>query len=165
MRAHTITTTRPALLLSLLALVLASTTEAASPDTTTEATASQAGVPFQLKGLKRDANKWARLFAVHSCNRYMGQTLCERISPVSAAFQRSFADATIEGIKYKGIQQVRRPEGYIYVAAVRYSNGVVVVFAGGRPELPMGPGSCVWNLADVNHNRRFIRAARASAAG
>ena len=90
----------------------------------------------------------------------------ENCTPVSAAFQQSFADATVEDIKYKGIEQVGGPLGSIYLAAVTYSNGVVVVLGGGRPEveLPAGscPGSsgdCTWALADVESNRRFIQAA------
>ena len=102
----------------------------------------------------------------------MGQPMCEQISPVSAAFQESFADATVENIKYKGIERVGGPAGSIYLAAVTYSNGVVVVFGGGRPEVeypagscPGGIGDCTWAPAEPDKNRRFIQAARASAAG
>ncbi len=119
-----------------------------------------------MQALRRDANTWASLFAVRECNGYMGQPLCERIDPASAAFQESFADATVEDIKYKGIEQVGGPLGSIHLAAVTYSNGVVVVFGGGRPELelpagscPGSSGDCTWALADVESNRRFIQAA------
>jgi hypothetical protein len=152
-----------AVLAAVLALVLASTTEAASPDTTTEATASQAGVPLQappgghqLQRLKRVATKWARLFAVNDCTRYMRQSVCERLAchgkmgepienctPVSAAFQQTFADATVEDI---AIGWHGRHGGYR--AAVKFSNGVVVLFndGGGR-----------WTI--TLPNRRFVRAA------
>jgi hypothetical protein len=167
-----------AVLVAVLALVLASSTEAASPDAT-EATASRyttteakIAKKKHLRELRRDANTWASLFAVKKCNRYMGQDLCGRISPASAAFYESFADATIEGIRYMGIEQVGAPFGYVHLAAVTYSNGVVVVFLGGRPEVevPVGScagssGDCTWNLAAVPKNRRFIQAARASATG
>ena len=53
---------------------------------------------------------------------------------VSTAFQESFADATVVGIEHEGIEEVGPPAGSIYVAAVTFSNGVVVVFGGGRPE-------------------------------
>jgi hypothetical protein len=130
--------------------------------------------PELVRALRQDANTWASRFATKACNRYMSQPLCVRLdcsqlencAPVLAAFQQSFADATVEDIKYKGIEQVGGPLGSIYLAAVTYSNGVVVVFGGGRPEveLPAGscPGSsgdCTWALADVESNRRFIQAA------
>ena len=155
------------------------TTEATvSPDTTTEATVppdislSAKHSPEVVRALRRDANTWASRFATKACNRYMGQPMCEQISPVSAAFQESFADATVENIKYKGIEQVGGPAGSIYLAAVTYSNGVVVVFGGGRPEVeypagscPGGIGDCTWAPAEPDKNRRFIQAARTSAAG
>jgi hypothetical protein len=129
--------------------------------------------PELVRALRQDANTWASRFATKACNRYMGQPLCVRLDCSQlencksglAAFQQSFADATVEDIKYKGIEQVGGPLGSIYVAAVTYSNGVVVVFGGGRPEveLPAGscPGSsgdCTWALANVESNRRFIQA-------
>jgi hypothetical protein len=129
--------------------------------------------PELVRALRQDANTWASRFATKACNRYMSQPLCVRLdcsqlencAPVLAAFQQSFADATVEDIKYKGIEQVGGPLGSIYLAAVTYSNGVVVVFGGGRPEvdLPAGscPGSsgdCTWALANVESNRRFIQA-------
>jgi hypothetical protein len=132
--------------------------------------------PELVRALRQDANTWASRFATKACNRYMAQPLCVRLdcsqlencAPVLAAFQQSFADATVEHIKYKGIEQVGGPLGSIYLAAVTYSNGVVVVFGGGRPEveLPAGscPGSsgdCTWALANVESNRRFIQAAAA----
>jgi hypothetical protein len=94
------------------------------------------------------ANHWAALFAVHSCNRYMGQPVCERLhchhpvvilencTPMSKAFRKSFADARVEEIKFKGVEVIRwggpfpfnRP--FLNLATVEYSNGQVVVFAG-----------------------------------
>jgi hypothetical protein len=166
-----------AVLAAVLALVLTSTTEAASPDTTTTATASQAGVPLQarpggnqLQGLKRDvATSWARLFAAEGCNRHgpwvvaniplsMGVKLCARLrchaksgkpiancTPVSAAFKQSFADATVEDI---AIGWRGRHGGWR--AAVKFSNGVVVLFN-------YGPVRGGWVI--VLPNRRFIQAA------
>jgi hypothetical protein len=218
MRAHAITTTKPALLLSLLALgalglvacgggddedttteakVSAdTTTEAtASPDTTTEPKLSREQVRErvqelkwklsreQVRELKRAANDWASLFAINACNRYMGQPICgqfycrremvgppiENCTPVSAAFQESFADATVEDIKSERILLVGWTDRPLYEAAVKFSNGEVVVFAGLAPGAPEprdgscaggGPGeSCSWNIAEADVNRRFIEAA------
>jgi len=153
------------------------TTEATvSPETTTEAQVSPPETtlppkpsPELVQALQRDANTWTSRFAVKACNRYMGEPLCERMGPVSAAFQKSFAGARVEDIKFKGSEQVGGPVGSIYLAAVTYSNGVVVVFGGGRPEveLPAGScagsgGDCTWNIAEPNRNRRFIQAATSS---
>jgi hypothetical protein len=161
-----------ALLLSLLALGplgLVACGEGDDDQTTaaseTETTLPAKPSPEQVQALKREANEWARLFSRGGvCNKYMGQPICVRLTPVSAAFQRSFADATVEDIKLKGIEQVPEPVGSIYRAAVKFSNGVVVVFGGGRPgpEPPAGScagpgGGCAWNIAD--ENRRFIQAA------
>jgi hypothetical protein len=157
-----------------------SATEAtASPDTTTEAKLSRE----QVQELKRAANDWASLFAINACNRYMGQPICgqfycrremvgppiENCTPVSAAFQESFADATVEDIKSERIVLVEWTERPLYEAAVKFSNGEVVVFAGlapGAPEPRDGscaggaPGeSCSWNIAEADVNRRFIEAA------
>jgi hypothetical protein len=142
-----------------------------SPETTTETQAPPDTTlppkpsPELVQALRRDANTWASLFADRACNKYMGEPMCERIRPVSAAFQKSFADATVEDIEHKGIEQVGRPAGSIYVAAVTFSNGVVVVFGGGRPEaVPPaescpGTGSgCVWKVEGPDQNRRFIQA-------
>jgi hypothetical protein len=152
------------------------TTEATAPPTTTteapvppKTSLPPKPSPEQVQALRRDANTWASLFAVKACNRYMGQPLCEQLAcqsgavvienctPVSAAFQKSFADATVEDIEYKGS---------LHLAAVTYSNGVVVVFSGGRPgpEPPEGScagsgGSCAWNIAEPGKNRRFVEAA------
>jgi hypothetical protein len=191
MRTHTITTTRPALLLSLLALGAlglvasgggnadAGTMREAKvpPDTTAEArfTTEARLSGKQVRELRRDANHWAALFAVTECNRYMGQPVCDRLdchhpvvilencTPMSKAFQRSFADATVEDIKFKGIDFPRWSVGPVYRAAVEFSNGQVVAFDGHAPGSPprcYGPGvRCAWNLADLRHNRRFLRAA------
>ena len=168
-------------LAAVIALVLAGcggddedgTTEATvSPETTTEATLPPDTTlppkpsPELVQALRRDANTWASLFADRGCNKYMGQPMCERIGLVLAAFQKSFANATIEGIEHKGMEEVGPPAGSIYVAAVTFSNGVVVVFGGGRPEaVPPdescpGTGSgCVWKVEGPDQNRRFMEAA------
>jgi hypothetical protein len=154
-----------AVLAAVLALVLASTTEAASPDTTTEATASrytttEVKIPKKhVRELERVvATKWARLFATEACNRYMGQDLCRRLlhckgksgqheviencTPVSVAFQRSFADATVEDVALRG-----------YRAAVKFSNGVLVMFYYDHYRPVVGG----WVIGLPNH--RFIQAA------
>ena len=137
----------------------------------------------QVQELKRAANDWASLFAINACNRYMGQPVCgqfycrremvgppiENCTPVSAAFQESFADATIEDITSERIVLVGWTDRPLYEAAVKFSNGEVVVFAGlapGAPEPRDGscaggaPGeSCSWNIAEADVNRRFIEAA------
>jgi hypothetical protein len=132
----------------------------------------------QVRELKRAANDWASRFAVRACNRYMGQPWCARLdcvvemvtpiencTPLSEAFQKSFADATVEDIKSEHIVLVGWTDGPYYEAAVKFSNGEVVVFGGGIPHEPpagscAGPGSgCVWNLAELDHNRRFLEAA------
>jgi hypothetical protein len=126
--------------------------------------------PEQVQGLRRSANDWASLFVTNNCNRYMGQPICQRLScfdieqnctRVSAAFQRSFADATVEDIKLTGVEVVGLPNRpFSHLVAVRFSNGEVVVF-GGPWRSCAGPGSgCVWNVAsDPGQNRRFVRAA------
>lgn len=151
----------------------------ASPDTTTEPKLSRE----QVRELKRAANDWASLFAINACNRYMSQPICgqfycrrevvgppiENCTPVSAAFQESFADATVEDIKSERILLVGWTDRPLHEAAVKFSNGEVVVFAGlapGAPEPRDGscaggaPGeSCSWNIAEADVNRRFIEAA------
>jgi hypothetical protein len=245
MRAHTITTTRLALLLSLLALgalgliacggaddedsateakVSADTTTKATghPDTTTEAKLSRERVQElwaklsreqvqelrvklsrervqelkreanakaklsreQVQELKREANTWASVFAVSACNnRYTGQPICGRLicrrdavgppiencTRVSAAYQRSFADATVEDIKSERILLVGWTDSPLYEAAVKFSNGEAVVFAGLAPSAPEPPDgscagagageSCSWNIAEADHNRRFVESA------
>jgi hypothetical protein len=215
--------TRPALLLSLLALgalgpvacgggddhegtpavaqVSPDTTAEASPNTTAEArfcawsARARAKCRFTTEGklsrkqvqeLKRAANDWASRFVTNNCNRYMGQPICERLlncenyvgeliedcTPVSKAFQKSFADATVEDIKFKGIEVLPAAPAWaggplrFYLATVKFSNGEVVVFSGlgPGPEPPdgscAGPGSgCVWNVAEPDQNRRFFQAA------
>ena len=185
MRAHTVTTTTLALLsllaLSALGLVACgegddqgtTTAAKASADTTTEAKLSRE----QVRELKRAGNDWASLFATHACNRYMSQPMCVRLgcprhgvliencTPVSAAFQKSFADATVEDIKSERLVPVGWADGPYYEAAVKFSNGEVVVFGAVRgPEPPTGSckgaeSKCVWNPAEPDHNRRFLEAA------
>jgi hypothetical protein len=164
-----------AVLAAVLALVLAGTTEAASPDTTTEATTSQditknGKIPKKhVRELKRVvATKWAHLFADEACNRYMGQDLCARLlhckgksgqhvviencTPVSVAFQKTFADATVENIALPRSGQCpsRCPGSG---AAVKFSNGVVVVFSYDNSGSVQGG----WMIALPNHS--FVQAA------
>lgn len=167
-----------ALLVGVMALAFAGcggdsedgTTQAqTTPDTTAEATPTEPTLPPEpspelVQALRRDANTWASLFALRACNRYLGPPLCDRIRP---AFQKSFVDATVEEIEHKGTVEVGPPAGTIYRAAVTFSNGVVVVFGGGRPETMSpaascpGPGRssgqrCTWIVLP---DRRFIQAA------
>jgi hypothetical protein len=196
MRAHAITTTKLALLLSLLALGALGLVACGEGDDEGSATEAKVSAGHhdggdrpppiarlsreQVQELKREANTWASLFAVRACNRYMGQPMCERITcnrhgepienctPVSAAFQKSFADATVEDIKSERIVLVGWTDRPLYEAAVKFSNGEVVMFGGGAPgpEPPAGscPGAgsgvrCVWGVADLDQNRRFVEAA------
>jgi hypothetical protein len=118
--------------------------------------------------LTRVANDWASRFASVACNRYMGQPLCERLGyeRVSDAFQKSFADATVEDISSERIALVGWTDRPYYLAAVKFSNGEVVVFGGvPGPEPPDGScagagAGCVWNIAEPDENRRFLEAAR-----
>jgi hypothetical protein len=128
----------------------------------------------KVQELKREANTWARLFSRGGvCNRYMGQPICARLdcgngwpggpiencTPMSAAFQKSFADATVEDIKSERIVLAGWTDRPLYEAAVKFSNGEVVVFADVPPGgCPGGP--CKWGIAD--HNRRFVQAAAPS---
>jgi hypothetical protein len=133
----------------------------------------------QVRELTRKANDWASLFATDACNKYTGQPQCGRLicrrdavgpriencTPVSAAFKKSFADATVEDIKSERIALVGWTDRPYYEAAVKFSNGEVVVFGGvPGPEPPDGScggagSGCVWNVAEPNHNRRFFEAA------
>jgi hypothetical protein len=121
--------------------------------------------PEQVQELKRDANHWASSFATNACNRYMGQPLCERLgAPVSAAFQNSFAGATVEDIieESERIELVGRTDPPYYLASVKFSNGEVVMFSGGTESFTCaGAGSgCTWIIAEPEHNRRFLEAAQ-----
>jgi hypothetical protein len=141
------------------------TTEAqAAPDTTLP---PKPGAEL-VQALRRDATTWASLFADTGCNenKYMAEPMCEQIGSVPATFQKSFANATVEGIEHKGMAEVGPPAGSIYVAAVTFSNDVVVVFGGGRPdavppdESCPGDGSgCVWKVEGPDQNRSFMQAA------
>jgi hypothetical protein len=159
-----------AVLVAVLALVLAGTAEAASPDTTTEAKLSRE----QAQHLRRVANKWASLFAVKACNHYMGQGLCMRLDcrRCVAAYQKPFADATVEDIALKGFKLTGPPHFTSYRAAVRFSNGEVVIFGGAQacggkkqPQhchepgvgRPIGADKLEWGISLPN--RRFLRAA------
>jgi hypothetical protein len=129
----------------------------------------------EVQELKRAANDWASLFADTLCNRYMGQPICERLdclrhvlnldncTRMSKEFQKSFADATVEDIEFKGVEVLPGPPGrhIYYLATVEFSNGEVVVF--NRVAWTRGcagPGSgCVWNVEGPERNRRFFEAA------
>jgi hypothetical protein len=163
------------------------TTEAKVSDSTPEGRLSREPVQElkaklsreQVQELKREANEWARLFSrtrLYSrggvCNKYTGQPMCVRLSgsgpgagvhapSVSAAFQKSFADATVVDIALKAMARTdgRTP---IYLAAVKFSNGEVVMFNGTGDESYScaGAGSgCTWNIASEDQNRRFLAAA------
>ena len=140
-----------------------------SPETTTEATVppettTEAKLPpVNKQKLTRVANKWASLFATNYCTPIMGQPVCQRLdcfdiencTRVSAAFQRSFADATVEDIALKGIAVIGKPVAEpVYRAAVKFSNGEVVVFTAG---VPPGEKQLEWGIAPPN--RRFYQAA------
>jgi hypothetical protein len=157
-----------------------SATEAkVSADTTTEAKVFRE----QVQELKREANTWAALFAgvatsqlvreragrPKACNKYMGQEMCMRLActrryhctPVSAAYQKSFAGATVEDIALKAVAGTDG-DTPIYLAAVKFSNGEVVAFNGTGDEsyTCAGAGSgCTWNIASEDQNRRFLAAA------
>ena len=132
---------------------------AVSPDTTLPPKPS----PELVQALRRVANDWASLFATNYCNRYVGQPVCERLdcseiencTRVSAAFQKSFADATVEDIALKGIAVLGKPVAEpVYRAAVKFSNGEVVVFSAGVPPSVKHPE---WGVGPPN--RRLYRAA------
>jgi hypothetical protein len=120
----------------------------------------------QARDLRRAANDWASRFAVARCKGHEiklfggedGYVNCKR---VSAAFQKSFADATVEDIKFKGVAVIRPSIGPLYRATVKFSNGEVVAFVG--PDLVgecAGAGSgCPWYIAEPDQNRRFLQAA------
>jgi hypothetical protein len=134
--------------------------------------------PFrtQVQALRRAANEWAPSFAAKGCTFEAqgpspghlprgSEELCARLRPLLAAFQKSFADATVEDIKFKGVEappnrdpipRSQRPP--LYRAAVKFSNGEVVVFIGGGPPVRPGcAGACDWVLADPDQNRRFVQ--------
>jgi hypothetical protein len=131
--------------------------------------------PEQVQELKRAANDWASLFADRACNRYTGQPLCERLNclrnvvnldncmRMSKEFQKSFADATVEDIKFKGVGVEVDPPNrpFYHLVAVKFSNGEVVVFSGPwRSCAGAAGGGCVWNVAsEPDQNRRFVQAA------
>jgi hypothetical protein len=126
----------------------------------------------QAQDLRRAANDWAPRFATKACAANRPELLCARLDrPVSAAFRKSFADARAEDIKFKGVAVPRPSIGPLYLATVKFSNGVVVAFVGpGDPACASGarrppsakvgvrPGFC-WHLADPDQNRRYIQAA------
>jgi hypothetical protein len=125
----------------------------------------------QVQALEREANEWARDFSRGGvCDKYMGQPTCAALGSappdlgerdVSEAFQESFADATVEDIESERIELAGWADRPLHVAAVKFSNGEVVVFSGGDESFTCAGGgsACIWSLADNDHNRRFIRAA------
>jgi hypothetical protein len=129
--------------------------------------------PEQVQALRLEANDWARHFSRgRFCDKYTGQPMCVRLSGsgpdpevhgpgVSEAFQESFADATVEDIGSERIELAGWADHPLYVAAVRFSNGEVVVFSGGDESFTCAGGgdACIWSIADTDHNRGFIQAA------
>jgi hypothetical protein len=127
-------------------------------DANTEAKLS----PEQVQALRLEANEWARHFSRGGvCDKYMGQPICVALTPVSEAFQKSFADATVEDIKSERIELAGWTDRPLYVAAVKFSNGEVVVFSGGDESFTCAGGgdACIWSFGDLDQNRRFIQAA------
>jgi hypothetical protein len=135
-------------------------------DANTEAKLS----PEQVQALKREANEWARHFSRGGvCDKYTGQPICAALGSappdlgerdVSEAFQESFADATVEDIESERIELAGWTDRPLYVAAVKFTNGEVVVFRGGDESFTCAGGgdACIWST-DEDHNRRFIQAA------
>jgi hypothetical protein len=131
----------------------------------------------QAQELGRFANDWASRFATKACSAVRAEPGCGRLTcgarhavdppewsknctPVSAAFEESFADARVEEIKFKGIELVRPSQSPLYLASARFSNGVVVVFVGPAGPACAGAGSgCVWFVAEPELNRRFFQTA------
>jgi hypothetical protein len=124
----------------------------------------------QVQALEREANEWARDFSRGGvCDKYMGQPTCAALGSappdlgerdVSEAFQESFADATVEDIESERIELAGWTDRPLYVAAVKFTNGEVVVFRGGDESFTCAGGgdACIWST-DEDHNRRFIQAA------
>ena len=85
----------------------------------------------------------------------------EKCKRLLAVFQKSFADATVEEIKFKGVEVLDSSNRPYYLAAVRFSNGELVVFnRAAWTRGCAGPGSgCVWNVEEPERNRRFFQAA------
>jgi hypothetical protein len=127
----------------------------------------------QVLELKREANDWARLFSRGGvCNKYTGQPICVGLSGsgpgvevhatrVSAAYRTSFAGATVEDIKSVRILHVGWSDHPVSYAAVKFSNGEVVVFNGGGEwySCAGGGSGCAWSIAEPDQNRRFLEAA------
>jgi len=100
--------------------------------------------------IERTGNEWARLFAASATRdcRYMTQPLCERIScerisgpmenctPPSAAYRKSFRDATVQDIMIKG-----------HRAAARFSNGEAIEYFLPRIQIRGG-----WLISKVGGN-------------
>jgi hypothetical protein len=163
------------------------TTEAKVSDSTPEGRLSREPVQElkaklsreQVQELKREANEWARLFSrtrLYSrggvCNKYTGQPICVGLSGsgpgvevhatrVSAAYRTSFAGATVEDIKSVRILHVGWSDHPVSYAAVKFSNGEVVVFNGGGEwySCAGGGSGCAWSIAEPDQNRRFLEAA------
>ena len=122
----------------------------------------------QVQKLTRGRERLGHTSATNNCNRYMGQPICERLqcldiencTPVSSVSGESFADATVEDIKFKGIEQVGGPVGSIYLATVRVLEWQWSCSAGGgqRSGVPRGSGAgpgCVWNVASEKDQNRL----------
>jgi hypothetical protein len=127
MRAHTITTTRLALLLSLLALGVLGLV-ACSSGGDDETTGTPEAAPSPEQGIEQAGSEWAPLFAGRErfCELMTqpacGRVNCETISgpvanctPPSSEFRKSFRDATVKDVAITGD-----------TAAARFSNGETV---------------------------------------
>ena len=141
-----------AVLASCTALLLAGC--GGDEDSTTEAVSSTSEVRLSPeKQVEHVGNTWAPLFAkdVSAACRYMfGQPLCEEFfGPVGAvvpevrrpsAFQKSFANATVERVKIKGNK-----------AGAEFSNGEPVEFIQETAKRPPGLLG-EWFINDVGGN-------------
>lgn len=128
--------------------------------------------------IERIGNKWAPLFAAaphpDTCSewdqarpyrevaaKYMAQPACERLicqrisgpivncTPLSPEFKRSFADARVQDIAFRGRHR----------AAAKFSNGETVEFSGGLDEGRMDPREPPWLILKVGPNagRKFFQ--------
>ena len=104
------------------------------------------GARSQEQEIEQTGNKWARLFAASdpaACDRYMTQPACERVAceraggrvvehctPLSSRFVRSFRNARVKAVAFKGDR-----------AAASFSNGETVEF------VPVGAGA--WWISEL----------------
>ena len=104
------------------------------------------GARSQEQEIEQTGNKWARLFAASdpaACDRYMTQPACERVAceraggrvvehctPLSSRFVKSFRNARVKAVAFKGDR-----------AAASFSNGETVEF------VPVGAGA--WWISEL----------------